>query len=173
MSRKAHKPKMNPGLPLLDIVQLAEFGDLYNDRAFTLANLLHHAAYLETIEDRLPKQLRYMVSYHRGVAWRLLSKVILEAWKKDDGSFFRSMADAIDHHRKPIDPIQAFVATQVGAAEAFGIPIPTIPKLQAGLRGLGFPEDQISRRQIYRIYTEYLGRIPPPAPRGRTCKTKA
>lgn len=174
MSRKAHKvSKLMPGKPLIDIVHLAQYGDLYNEQAFWLANVVHHAAYLETIEGRLPKERRYMVSYHRGIAWRFLSKAILEAWKKGDGAIFRSMADAVELEHKPIDPIRAFVATQFGTAEAFDLPTPTIRKLRASLIGLAFPKDQISDRQLRRIVMDYLKRVPGRAPRGGSRKAKA
>ena len=162
MSRTKHKvTKHMAGLPLHDQARLARHGDR-NQSHVAAAHIIHRAAQLEP-PPPLPIKAEH-VKTPRDAAWLVISREILNAFKKRDGTFFRGIADAVEG---PVDPIREWVADELDVIEHFqDRPMPTIREIQKQLLGLGFPKDQISYRQLLRIFTE-MGRVPSPGKPGR------
>lgn len=158
MSRTENKvTKMMAGETMKKKVSLAMYGlhdksPLFH-QADALINCIHGAAILETFKKVSPKDRKW-VKFHRDNAWKALAKATLNAFKSGDGAIFHAMGEAVKLHSKPIDRRQAFVLTQIGAAEAFGLPLPTIPKLMVALNKLGLETDRRSLRRIVEKYGE-------------------
>jgi len=182
MSRTKDKiTKLMAGKSMLEKVRMAEVGtnadsELF-DQADALVHLIKHAAFLEQFEiipkagfeggmgkTELRKWHRKWSKFHRDRAWEALSKVF---HREDASLFFHAMGDALELSSKPIDPRQSFVFTQIGAAEAFGLPLPTIPKLMKDLEKNRLKTD---RRTLRRIVEQYAERKLPKANAGRPKK---
>ena len=172
MSRTKNKAtKMMAGESMEKKVLIAEIGVAAESELFAkadaLINCIHHAACLERLKVIPVKDGKKWIKFHRDNAWNALAKATLAAFKTGDGTIFHAMAEAVKLHSKPIDPRQAFVFTQIGAAEAFRLPLPTIPQLMVALEKLGLGTD---RRSLRRIVEEYGERKLPNRKPGRPKK---
>jgi hypothetical protein len=170
--RIAHKVKKEvlAELPPEKKIEAAQYGDNDNPEARAFVSAVHHAFQLKAHYRAEPAQREAIErAYSDTVNYilRTMGKHVVR-----DSAFFRDVAHAIDHYHKSVDPVRAFIGVQIEAAKALGHPLPTIRKLQEALRGLGYPEDQTSDRQLRRIYAEDFNTKPPPGQVGRPCESK-
>lgn len=165
---KGRKPRQGKaaevqGKTLLEKMDWAEWGDDHNPKAHAVVSLLHNAARLELLcahEGVMPELARQSLPEWKAKAWAAISEVVLEAFERRDGSFFRAMANSIDRGKK--DPVRSCVFFLLSSAETWRRPMPTRPQLIKALKDRGL---RVSYRQLTRILQD-AERQPSHAPRG-------
>lgn len=95
-------------------------------------------------------------------AWQLVKKYFLAAYDRNDGSFLRDMANAIEVFKNPVEIQTTIIATEVNRREIFREPGLTVPEGQAELKKHGVP----AHRKTVKAILERLERKPEPAKRG-------
>ena len=154
-------------------IHAAEYGQNDSPEARAFVDAIDSALMYKAIYKQEKARRKHLARQHydREVAYILCT--LGERFKSRDSAFFRAVADALATWRKAVDPVRAFVGTQIESSKAFALPAPTIAELQEWLRRLGYPEDQISDRQLRRIYTEDYKEKPTPGLVGRPPKSRS
>jgi hypothetical protein len=135
------------------------YGEKCDPEALEAVHAIHNSLFTTSTGEGDPCGFAAM---YRDEAWAIITKHYRAGWSKNDGSFFQAMANAMEVHMRPVDPVCAFIGSEILDREARKLPLPTAPEMHRRLTEAGIP----ATVKTVRRHFQYWGRTPTPDKHG-------
>ena len=143
------------------------YGNKCDSDALMAIHNLHVALNLKCPVPPLEPFDKTSFGKYRERFWRHVAINYQSSWEKHDGTFFRKLADAMEVHLRPNDPVWTCVGDEIIVRRMFERQIPTVTEMHRVLTGRGITA---TRKTVERIYAFF--RIERKAKRGQRTGAK-